>query len=112
MLRTAAELGCNISPEQAQELVERVCLQAGDAASKGQVTINGHRAGSSLALQDVNPPTMNLSVPITMPNGDVAAEVSCEVDSVHDSVTYAKVTKGPTTKEEADFLRAQGACAE
>jgi hypothetical protein len=103
--QSAAQFGCKISPEQLQDDAARICI----AASSQPITMGGMQADSRRLEQD-EPPTMNVSVPLAMPNGDVAAEVLCEINMVHHSVTYVRLTRGPTTQAEADFLRSQGAC--
>lgn len=55
---------------------------------------------------------MSLSVPIEMPNGDVAAEFTCEINTAHRSVIYARVSKPPQNQAEWDFVRNAGLCAE
>ena len=102
-----ASLGCKISPERVQELVNEAC----EVAASGPITMNGATSDRSMQEQDA-PMTMNLSVPITTPQGDVAAEAECEINSRKHSVVYAHITKGPATQAEADFLRSLGACSE
>jgi hypothetical protein len=106
-IRAAAQFGCKVTPERAQQLTEAVCI----GAATGPIELNGRRTDAAMVEQN-QPRTMSVSVPIEMPNGDVAAEVVCEVNTQHRTVTYAHVTRGPTTKEEADYLRSQGACAD
>jgi hypothetical protein len=106
-VENAAKFGCKLSPERAQELVNEACA----VAAGGPITMNGARSDRTMQEQDA-PMTMNLSVPITTPQGDVAAEVACEINTRKHSVVYAHVTKGPSTQAEADFLRAQGVCSE
>jgi hypothetical protein len=106
-LQSAAQFGCKISPEKLQDDAERIC----EGASSRPITMGGMQADSQRLEQD-EPRTMNVSVPITMPNGDVAAEVLCEINTRHHSVTYVRITRGPTTQQQADFLRSQGACDE
>jgi hypothetical protein len=106
-IRDAAKFGCQITPDRAQQLTEAVCIQA----AKGPIEQGGKHTDASMLEQNA-PRTMSVSVPIEMPNGDVAAEVVCQVNTHNHSVTSAQVTKGPTTKEEADYLRSQGACAD
>jgi hypothetical protein len=103
----AAQYDCKITPDQVQQMTEEVCLE--QAAHPEGINMGGYATDASMREQNA-PPTMNVSIPIKMPNGDVAAEVLCEINMRHHAVIYARLTKGPTTKEEVDFLRAQGAC--
>jgi hypothetical protein len=92
------------------EFANRVCEKAAHNLASGKnFTINGMQADARMAQQDA-PPTMNASLPIVMPDKDVAGEVLCELNTQHASVTYVRITRGPTTQAEADFLRSQGAC--
>lgn len=106
-IQTAAGLGCNVTPERAQHLVESACANA----AAGSYTMGGYATDASMREQNA-PPTADVSVPITMPNGAVAAELVCDISTRHKSVVYASATKGPTTKEEAEYLRTLGACAD
>lgn len=106
-IRDAAKFGCKVTPDRAQQLTEAVCIQA----AQGPILQNGMRTDASM-LEQNSPRTMSVSVPIEMPNGDVAAEVACQVNTHTHTVTSAQVTRGPTTKAETDFLRSQGACAD
>ena len=107
VLQSGAQFGCKITPEKLQEDADRIC----EAASSRPITMGGMQADSE-RLEQNEPRTMNVSVPITMPNGDVAAEVLCEINTRHHSITYVRITRGPTTQAQADFLRSQGACDE
>jgi hypothetical protein len=107
ILQSAAQFGCHITPEKLRDDADRICV----AATSQPITMNGMQADSERLEKD-SARTMNVSVPITMPNGDVAAEVLCEISTQHHSVTYVRITRGPTTQAQADFLRSQGACDE
>ncbi len=124
VLQSNAAFGCKMSPAKLQDDADRVCQGAIDAMEnrltpeEQQNPLNneiftwyGHAADARMFEQNA-PTTMNLPVPIEMPNGDVAAEVSCEINTKHHSVTYARVTQGPKTQAQADFLHSLGACEE
>jgi hypothetical protein len=104
-LQSAEQFGCHITPEQARQAAETACA----SVALGPITMNGYDQDTRVEMQNV-PRTMSISAPLKMPNGDVAAEVACEVNTVHHSVIYAQITRGPTSKEEADYLRSLGAC--
>jgi hypothetical protein len=56
--------------------------------------------------------TADITVPITMPNGDEILEVHCLINTLHHSVTSAHVSTGPPmTDERVKVLRARGLCA-
>lgn len=75
------------------------------------ITINGEKTDSQMAEQDSRA-TEAFSVPIQMESGDVATEVTCNINMAHRSVVYAQVTKKPQTDAASDYLRTQGLCAE
>src|SRR5215469_7104789 len=106
-LQSGAPFGCRMSAETANEFAGRIC----QGAAKRPI-FQGEYQTDAAMLEQNSARTMNVSVPVTMPNGDIAAELLCEINSKDKSVTYTRVTRGPTTKEEADYLRTQGACAE
>ncbi|HEY6417939.1 MAG TPA: hypothetical protein VIX59_02960 [Candidatus Binataceae bacterium] len=103
-LRSSEQFGCKITRERAEQLTGTLCLQESNGpATVGGVPQDTREEQNVRATQDV-------SVPITMPNGDVAAEVLCEINMQQHSVVYTRVTRGPTSKAEADYLRTLGAC--
>jgi hypothetical protein len=106
-LQTAAALGCKTTQERVDQLAQSSCA----SAAAGPITMNGMTTDASMREQNSNA-TSDISVPIAMPNGDVAAELVCHINTRHGSVVYARLTKGPTTKEEAEYLRSLGACEE
>jgi hypothetical protein len=63
-------------------------------------------------LQQSGAVTQNVTAPIVMPNDEIAAVAACEISRRHGEVVYSVLTRGPTNKEEADFLRDRGACAD
>ncbi len=77
----------------------------------GPSTMGGYRTDNAMVEQN-QAATGNLSVPITMQNGDVAVEVVCEIKPATRSVVYAHVSKPPTNQAEWDFVRSSGLCAE
>lgn len=111
VLQSGAAFGCKISPEKLQEDAARVCVGAIHQLEAGNVTIGGKPADARM-VEDNSTRTTDISEAMEMPNGDVAAEVLCEINTRHHSVTYVRVTRGPTTQAQADFLRSQGACEE
>ena len=93
--------------ESARQGVERACLQM--ASGQSEVTLNGIPQDKKM-LENNAPRTVTLLGSIKMPNGEVAAEGECEINTQHHAVINAHLVKGPTTKEQADFLRSLGAC--
>ncbi len=78
-------------------------------------TANGVKAAplsvDPLSLAQNGTATQMISAPVMMPNGEIAAVAACAISRRHNSVTYASVTRGPETKEQADYLRnSLGAC--
>jgi len=111
VLQSGAQFGCKITPEKLQEDANRICEGAIHQIEAGNATMNGMPADAQM-LEDNSARTMNISWVIEMPNREVAAEVLCEINARHKSVTYVRVTRGPTTQAQADFLRSYGACDE
>lgn len=85
---------------------EMVCESAGNGVTIGEMSIDPSE------LVENGTATQNVSAPIVMPNGEVAAVAACSISRRHHSVVYAVLTSGPTTKAEADYLRSLDACAE
>jgi|SRR5271156_5684725 hypothetical protein len=108
-LRSAQQFGCKISPEHAQELVEDACGQLASGAAPVEMNSTGLTADDRMQEQN-SARTETVSGWIKMPNGEVAAEGECEINTEHRKVIYAHITRGPTTQEEADYLRGLGAC--
>ena len=49
---------------------------------------------------------------VTMPNGEVAAEVFCDIDAAQNAVVGAQLLDGSATSGAADYLHDQGLCSE
>ena len=57
--------------------------------------------------------TANIFVPVKRLNGDEIFQVECGMNTLNQSVSWAKVMTGPTvTDDDAKFLRARGYCSE
>jgi hypothetical protein len=54
--------------------------------------------------------TQTISAPVVTPDGEIAAVAACAINRRHNSVVYAVLTRGPTTKSQADYLESLGAC--
>ena len=106
-LQSGTTFGCRMSAETANEFAGRIC----QGAAKRPIYLGEYQTDAAM-LEQNNSRTIDVSVPVRMPNGDIAAELLCEINTKDRSVTYTRVTRGPTTNEEADYLRTQGACAE
>jgi hypothetical protein len=130
LVRSSAELGCKISPEKAQELSNSACQSAVTAgvtmcsppvsAIAGVMVCESAANGAAMGAMSIDSAsierngtaTQNVSAPIVMPNGEVAAVAACSISRRHHSVVYAVLTSGPTTKAEANYLRSLDACAD
>jgi hypothetical protein len=129
LARESAQLGCKISPEKAQELSNSACensVTAGVAmctppAPAVAGTMVCESAGNGVIMKQISidpsaimengTATQTVSAPIVMPNGEVAAVAMCAINRKRDSVVYALLTRGPTNKAEADYLRTLDACS-
>jgi len=130
LVRRSAELGCEISPEKAKQLSITACQSAVTAgvamctppvaAIAGVMVCESAANGVTLGAMSIDSSslvangtaTQNLSAPIVMPNGEVAAVAACSISRRHQQIVYAVLTSGPTTKAEADYLRTLDACAD
>jgi len=64
-------------------------------------------------VEQNTPRTANIFVPVRRLNGDEIFQVECGMNTLNQSVTWAKVMTGPAvTDDDAKFLRAQGYCSE
>jgi len=122
--------GCVITPEGAKQLSRNACQSAAGAGiavctppgpvGVGTTVCESAANGVSLGEMPIDPASMaengvatqTITAPIVMPNGEVAAIAACAINRRHNSVVYAVLTRGPTSKEEADYLRDQGSCSE
>lgn len=95
--KTAPDFGCKISPQNAQQICRMAAME-----NKQDPSI---APGSETR-------TRRASYAVRMSTGEVAANALCEIDIVHNSVVYATLGTGPTSKEAADYLQSQGLCSE
>ena len=130
LVNSSTKLGCQISPEKAQQLSITACQSAVTAGVAmctspvpgigGALVCEAAANGITMDPMAIDSPaliangtaTQNVSAPILMPNGEVAAVAACSVSRRHHSVVYAVLTSGPTTTEEADYLRTLDGCAD
>jgi len=95
--------GCRVDPA-------RICNNI-----RGQSVVmstTGLTADSRVVEQNT-PRTANIFVPVRRLNGDEIFQVECGMNTLNQSVTWAKVMTGPAvTDDDAKFLRAQGYCSE
>ena len=128
--RGASGYGCKLPHDKAQALSLSACAQAQDGgvvmctppAPAVAAVISCESAANGMKLQAISidkgrmqqsgAVTQNVTAPIVMPNGEIAAVAACEISRRHGEVVYAVLTRGPTNKDEADFLRDRGACAD
>jgi hypothetical protein len=125
-----SEYGCTITPEAAMQLSRTACQSAAGAGialctppgpvGMGAMVCESAANGVTMPEMAVDPASMaangvatqTISAPIVMPNGEVAAIAACAINRRHNSVVYAVLTRGPTSKDEADYLRDQGSCSD
>jgi hypothetical protein len=127
--RDASGYGCQLPQDKAQALSVSACAKAQDAgvvmctppAPAVAAVVSCESAANGVKLQAIpidkdrmqqsGSVTQNVTAPIVMPNGEIAAVAACEISRRHGEVVYAVLTRGPTNKAEADFLRDRGVCA-
>jgi hypothetical protein len=73
------------------------------------ITMNGQQTDAQ-GLEGSSPITMNISVPLPLPDGDVGAEVQCELNSRTRKVIYSRVTKPPQSEQAATYFKQAGLC--
>jgi hypothetical protein len=72
------------------------------------ITMNG--PADAQGVEDSSPITMNISVPLPLPDGDVGAEVACELNSRTRKVIYSRVTNPPQSEQAATYFKQAGLC--
>jgi hypothetical protein len=125
-----SDFGCNLTPETARQLSRTACQSAAGAGialctppgpvGMGAMVCESAANGVTMQEMAIDPASMaengvatqTISAPIVMPNGEVAAIAACAINRRHNSVVYAVLTRGPTSKDEADYLRDQGSCSD
>jgi len=107
-----ADVSCSVSAQNA----EQICLMAGKDKSMNESGTAGMGAEGEETLvsknlqQNANTSTIRIEYSVRTPKGELAAEVLCGLNP-HRSVVYANLEKGPTSKEQADYLLSQGLCS-
>ena len=103
--KTSAALGCKIS----QQAIVQLCMKGAERIKQKQQLDSGTDqvlgADSGLA-------SIGVIETVKTPQGEVAVQAGCDLDRKHDTVRFAALEKGPTTKEQADFARGEGLCSD
>jgi hypothetical protein len=91
---------CKLSPQS----VQTICLNA--AKEKNLIP---HQNKPD---EQPDPAVFRFNYSVQMPNGEIAAVVSCEIDAAHNAVVDAQLLQASATSEAADYMHEQGLCSE
>ncbi len=95
--------GCRVDPA-------RICNNI--RGQKVDMSNTGLQADPRMVEQN-SARTANIFVPVRRLNGDEIFQVECGMNTLNQSVSWAKVMTGPpVTDDDAKYLRARGYCSE
>lgn len=100
----APDFGCRVSTQNA----EQMCLMF---ANDFRLDPSHYTLAN---ISNANQPhaTTRTDWGVKTPRGEFAAQVTCEINTAHYSIVYAKLLEGPKTQEQADYLQSQGLCSD
>jgi hypothetical protein len=97
---SGASFGCTID-------AAKVC----EGIKDEPIRLGNYRADRQMLEQNA-PATMPVELPLRLPNGDVGAELVCNMNSRTHKIIYSQVTVPPQTEQAAAYFKEHGLCLE